>query len=144
MNDKSEKKFLGKKTLLAIDPGRDKCGVAVIDEDNEIQFRAVASKPDFRQAVIDLIGVFHPARVVIGDGTASEEVKHIVETFYAGDIISGQEVNSTLEARNLAWEKNPPVGLIRMLPRIFWPQPDGIDGWAAVVIGRRNLDESPL
>ena len=130
--------------ILAIDPGRDKCGLAVLGGDGRILFKAIAANGDFRQALHELIILYRPVKIALGDGTGSGDIKSIAKELYQGSVVSVPEKDSTLEARDLAWESHPPTGIVKFLPKVFWPVPDELDAWAAVVIGRRALDSSPL
>ncbi len=125
--------------LVSIDPGRDKCGLAVLDFSGEVILKAVAEISQFEHAVRELIENFNPTTIVIGSGTGSDDVKTVVDNLYPGTVTLVPEKDTTLEARELAWREEPPVGIRRILPKLFWPEPDDLDAWAAVVIGRRAL-----
>jgi RNase H-fold protein (predicted Holliday junction resolvase) len=125
--------------LLAVDPGRDKCGLAVLNISGDVVGKAIADRDELDDAVRGLIDEFNPVRIAVGDGTGSLEVREALGKISDLEITVVSERDTTLEARELAWRERPPRGLWRFLPKIFWPTPTELDAWAAVVIGRRAL-----
>jgi RNase H-fold protein (predicted Holliday junction resolvase) len=125
--------------LLAVDPGRQKCGLAVLGPDGRIVVKMIAPRGLLIQTISDLLNRLQPDRIAVGDGTGSAEIVDIAEKLAPGRVSMIPERNTTLEARDLAWHEKPPGGLWRCLPRLFWPSPRDLDAWAAVVIGRRAL-----
>jgi RNase H-fold protein (predicted Holliday junction resolvase) len=125
--------------LLAIDPGRDKCGIALLTDAGEIAAKSICKRDRFEDVVKELMGEYKPSRVAVGDGTGSSEIIKILEGMVGEKVAVVKEKGTTLEARELAWREQPPKGY-RWLPKIFWPDPADLDAWAAVVIGRRFLE----
>ena len=136
MEDTSQKPF-----LLAVDPGRDKIGIAVLTRDGEIIEKSVIPRTEFAQSVSELINRHNPDAFAVGDSTFSKFAYDALCAVVKKEVLKVPERGSTLQARDLAWKEIPPGGLYRILPRIFWPTPSGLDAWAAVVIGRRALAE---
>ena len=129
--------------LLAIDPGRDKCGLAVLDASGKVLAKLVCPAPELKKCLDSLCAEHKPNRIAIGDGTGSDEVVKVVESATSLKASVVPERGTTLEARELAWRENPPSGIWRILPRLFWPTPRDLDAWSAVVIGRRALVKFP-
>jgi len=132
---------LEEKKILAIDPGREKLGLAVMDSDGEVIEKRVIARDKFSDILSELVNRHHPGIFAIGDGTGSGWVLDVVHALGQGEVRKIKEGGSTLEARDLAWKINPPGGIWRFLPRILWPDPQELDAWAAVVIGRRAIGE---
>jgi hypothetical protein len=126
--------------LLAIDPGRCKCGIAVFKRDCSVIYRANMPTENAQAVLVEIIDRFHPGLIAVGNGTGSDTLCSMVKELEGIELIVVPEKNTTLEARELAWQENPPGGIFRILPKIFWPNPSDLDSWAAVVIGRRALD----
>ena len=126
--------------LLAIDPGRDKCGVAVLDSNGEVAAKSKCKRERFEEVVKKLMEEYKPSRAAVGDGTGSGEIIKLVEGLMPGKVTVVKEKGTTLEAREMAWKEKGSRGM-RWLPKIFWKDPEDLDAWAAVVIGRRNLKE---
>ena len=128
--------------ILAVDPGRDKIGLAILDlSGNEVEKRVIPAG-EFDEVLDELENRFDLSMLAVGDGTESDEVLGKASARNFPRIISVPEKGTTLEARELAWKEHPPGGLWRILPRLFWPTPRDLDAWAAVVIGRRALEKS--
>ncbi len=129
--------------ILAIDPGRDKLGLAVLDADGGIIEKSVIQRDDFPDAISEIINRLQPSLFAIGDGTGSDWVFNATSATVQGKVVRIPEMHTTLEARELAWKESPPGGIFRILPKIFWPIPPDLDAWAAVVIGRRAIEKQP-
>ena len=113
--------------------------MAVLDLNGGVVIKVVVGIGQIEHAISDLVEHHEPERIVVGNGTGSEEVIRLAEKLAPGKVSRIHEEGTTLEARELAWRENPPGGLWRILPRLFWPTPRNLDAWAAVVIGRRAL-----
>ena len=129
-----------KKYILAIDPGRDKCGLAVLDLSGEITEKKISPVGGMKESVREIVEKYQPSRIALGDGTGSEVIREIVVAVSDAEIVLIKEKDTTLQARELAWRDCPVCGLWKIMPKLFWPTPTDIDAWAAVVIGRRALD----
>jgi RNase H-fold protein (predicted Holliday junction resolvase) len=127
--------------ILAIDPGRYKCGLAILTSDCGVVQKLTVKIDEVANKIADLIGTYNPTSVCIGDGTGSGNIVRLVGGLYMGTVSMVPERGTTLEARELSWLDSPPKGLYRLLPHIFWPTPKDLDAWAAVVIGRRYLSK---
>ncbi len=128
-------------TVLAIDPGRSKLGVAVLDLEGNVIEKCLVSKAEMSDEFSRIVTTHSPQIIGIGDGTGSEWTNTLLTSLGYSDVRIIPEKNTTLEARELAWKENPPGGLYRLLPKLFWPTPADLDAWAAVVIGLRLLAE---
>jgi len=125
--------------ILAIDPGRDKLGLAVLNSDGEVLSMETVIRSRFSERIGFLLNEYKPEHVVLGSGTGSDWVNDVMSSLDVAEVAKLDEAGSTLEARELAWKENPPRGIWKIVPRLFWPIPPDVDGWAAVVIGRRWL-----
>jgi RNase H-fold protein (predicted Holliday junction resolvase) len=123
--------------LLAIDPGRDKCGLAVLTSDGGVVQKLTVKIDEVADKIARFIDAYDPISVCIGDGTGSGNIRKLISGLYKGTVSTVPERGTTLEARELAWKDSPPKGLWKLVPHIFWPTPPNLDAWAAVVIGRR-------
>ncbi|MFH1675579.1 MAG: hypothetical protein ABIC40_01045 [bacterium] len=125
--------------ILAVDPGRDKCGLAVLDSDGNIIFKSVCARNSIITQVESMVENFKPEFIALGDGTGSKEIKNEIGVKEDIEILSIPEKNTTLEARELAWNNKAPCGIWCLIPKLFWPSPPDCDAWAAVVIGKKAL-----
>lgn len=123
-------------TVLAIDPGRDKCGLAVVDEDGRLLFHAVVATDGLGEGVEQALRQFCPQRVLLGDGTSSRGLRPVIEQAMGRatpavplEIVS--ERHTTERGRVAYWKHNPPRGLGRLIPDGLRVPPVPIDDYAA-------------
>ena len=131
--------------IIAVDPGTDKCGVAVVDADRGCLHRSVESAHRIADVLHALAEQYPDAHLVIGDGTGSE--KFAMRLRKAGvvdkvaDLDFVDEYRSSEEARRIYLEKNR-TGWRRLVP-IGLQTPDvPIDDFVAEVLARRYLAEN--
>ena len=73
--------------------------------------------------------------IVIGDRTGSAAIaKAVREACPDARVEMVNEHNSTLRARDLYWQHNPPGLLARLIPQSFRVPPGPIDDYAAAVL----------
>jgi hypothetical protein len=137
---------MNKFNFLAVDPGRKKCGLAIMTSDGGVIAKQTASAADVAVAAAGLVkqngGV---ERIVIGGGTGSAEV---AEKLRASDalpstIVTSPEQNTTLDARAIYELENPRAWPMRLIPRWLFAPPADMDAYAAIAIGLRYLKENP-
>ena len=122
--------------ILAIDPGRDKSGLAVVTTANQIIEQMVIGTEKLKDILVTYAKKYHITEVVLGDGTASREVKELVSDYH-WELEMIDETNSTLEARELYWADNPPRGWRKLIPIALQTPRRAIDDYAAIVLARR-------
>lgn len=128
--------------LIAIDPGREKCGVAALSFAGEVLEQRIVARDEV-VAFIEAALVRHKARVIVlGHATSSATLRAALEAATGklnATIFTVDETNSTLEARALYWQKYPPRGLKKLLPLSAQMPPVPLDDFAAIVLARRFL-----
>ena len=65
--------------IVAVDPGREKCGVAVVGRERGVLWRQVVEKTALLTTVTDLLERFGSRRVILGDQTASANVHRLLQ-----------------------------------------------------------------
>ncbi|MDY6805490.1 MAG: pre-16S rRNA-processing nuclease YqgF [Cyanobacteriota bacterium] len=127
--------------ILGFDPGRDKCGVAIIGKDNTLHYHQVLLASEVTNTITALCRQFGIERVVIGDQTTSklwtEKLKEILPASVA--IATVNERNSSLEARDRYWQMYPPRGIFRLIPVTMRMPPRPIDDIVAILLIERYL-----
>lgn len=123
--------------ILAIDPGRDKCGVAVLDARDGILARGVIPTSVIGPLAQDWAAAHRPQVLVVGAGTALRQVRAALADLEL-PIAVVPETNTTLRARARYFEEHPPRGIMRLFPGLLTP-PVPIDDYAAVLIGEDYL-----
>ncbi len=128
--------------VMAVDPGRKKCGLAILDSDGQPVFLQTVQAAYFAETAKNLLEKFTPSIVLLGNGTAAEETLSLLAGVLPGSGMPLEKVderNTTLLARDLYWQYNPPSGWKKWLPRGLLPLPEAVDGYAALALGRRWL-----
>jgi RNase H-fold protein (predicted Holliday junction resolvase) len=128
--------------VLAIDPGRDKCGLALVDPSGTVLARRLVLRAGLGEAARHLLAGGPVAALVLGDGTGSRRVsEELVSALGEGmpPLALVDERDSTLEARALYFADHPPRGLWRLLPLSLQTPGEPHDDYAAVVLARRYL-----
>lgn len=129
-------------TVLGIDPGRDKCGLAVC-EPGRVLARAIVAPADITRVVLAWAAEWSIDAIAVGGGTGSREVSAALAALSGSGrlppVTSEEERDSTLAARRRYFEEHPPRGWRRFVPRSFQVPPAPYDDYAAVVIAERYL-----
>ncbi|WP_106626415.1 RuvC family protein [Selenomonas massiliensis] len=123
--------------VLAIDPGRDKCGVAVLSPAGALLFRQVVPTAQLENVVSTLVEK-HAPTIIMGNGTTSAAAKKRVETL-GGAVTLVDEYRTTDAAKAAYWEAYPPRGWRRLVPRGLLVPPVPVDDFAAVILAQRFL-----
>ena len=127
--------------VLAVDPGREKCGVAIVDSQQGVLWRQVVDAASLKGTAADLLDRFGYRVVVLGDQTASGNVRlqlqPLLDQALVDEIILIDEHGSTEEARTRYWQEVPPTGWRRLLPRGLLSPPCAVDDFAAIILAER-------
>ncbi len=130
-------------TVLAIDPGRSKCGVAIVRRDEGILARSVVHKEDLRRLLHTLIQQFHPDVIVLGCGTGMKDVEKIISSLDSTLKIEIVDENYTsIDARKRFFKENPPRGLKRLIPTTLQTPNVAYDDYVAVILAERYLSKA--
>lgn len=127
-------------TVLAVDPGRCKCGVAVVrNSDNiEVLHRAVVSTEQISDILIDLCARYSPEAILIGNGTTASFVKEMADRLDRLVELVDERLTS-VEARKRYFRENPPKGLRKFIPTSLQTPNVPIDDYVAVILAERYL-----
>lgn len=126
------------RVVLAIDPGRGKCGVAVCAP-GTVLARAVTA-PDALPALIEeWQRRFSVTEIVVGDRTGAEAVLDAIRGAARRPITLVDEAGTTLRARARYFAEHPPRGWRRLIPRTLQIPPEPFDDYAAVLLAEAAL-----
>jgi RNase H-fold protein (predicted Holliday junction resolvase) len=127
--------------ILGFDPGKDKCGVAVMGVDRQLHYHEVILSENAIASIEELRQRFPIYLLVMGDQTTSKRWKQKLqdELSEAINIILIDERYSTLEARDRYWQMYPPKGLTKLLPQGMRQPPRPIDDIVAILLIERYL-----
>lgn len=124
--------------VLAIDPGRSKCGIAVVDL-GVVVFRQIAKRAEYLELVKRLVQEHQPQQILIGGSTGSKEVISEVGREIAQKVTVVDERHTTERARGRYFQDHPPRGLWKLVPLGLQVPPVPVDDYAAVVMAEDFL-----
>ena len=124
--------------IVGIDPGRDKCGVAVLNSSAEILFEKVIETAEFENILKNLVTQYDLKIAILGDGTTHKNAEKILRGLNL-EVKIVDEKHTTEEARKLYWKKNPPRGWRKILPTSMQVPPEPVDGIVAEILVKRHL-----
>lgn len=151
--------------FLGIDPGRCKCGWALVRADGglclsgavpselprewagafSLPAREMAGALAFwtRECVCPPVGEPEEeiSSIILGNGTGSENIEQQLRTFFEFDILIRQEKFTTLAARSLYWKLHPPRFLWKIVPTSLRVPPRDVDDLAAWAIVLQMIKE---
>lgn len=127
--------------LLGFDPGRDKCGLAVMGKQQQLLYHQVVPSADAIATLQQLCQQFSIATLVMGDQTTAKKWKQKLERELSASlpIVLVDERYSSLEARDRYWQMYPPTGLQRLIPQGMREPPRPIDDIVAILLIERYL-----
>ncbi len=122
---------------MAIDPGREKCGLAVSDGVAVVE-RCVVPTAQVTELVVALLSRYTLERIILGNRTGAEELRRRLASVAPGlPLILVAEEDTTLEARRRYFRDHPPRGWRRLLPQTFQLPPEPYDDYAAILLAER-------
>lgn len=128
------------KIFLSIDPGIDKCGLAVIKDSKVVLERKVVTKADFTLEVLGILSKHGISSIIIGSGTGSKEIqKTLLKLDLKSNLIFVPEKNTSQLARQRYWSENKPKGLWKLVPTSLRTPPQPYDDLAAVILAEKFL-----
>lgn len=128
--------------ILGFDPGKDKCGLAVMGLDRQLYYHQVVTAQKAIATIETLRQQFPVSLMVMGNQTTAKQWKQqlreaLVEQL---SIILVDERYSTLEARDRYWQMYPPKGLTKLVPQGMRQPPRPIDDIVALLLIERYLN----
>lgn len=121
-------------TVLAVDPGTAKCGLAVVKQASGCLQRAIVKREDLLEQVRYFLGCFAVERVLIGGSTGSKWAVKELQDKLATPVEIVDEFRTTERARGRYFQDHPPRGLWRLIPLGLRVPAVAIDDYAAVVM----------
>lgn len=132
------------KVVLAIDPGRSKCGMALVERDGagkiSLIWRGVKPREETAGEVTQLLGQHSISLIILGNGTTSRPLAEAIREDHPGiGILVVDEKDTTLQARERYWEHNSRFGWRRFLPSTLQVPPVPYDDFVALILAERVL-----
>ena len=126
--------------ILGFDPGKDKCGVAVMAGDRALLYHQVVLTPAVIGQISDLCQQYHVTQIVMGDRTTAKQWQQQLTTAFPDlpiDLVD--EHYSSLEARDRYWQMYPANFITRLIPQGLRQPPRPIDDLVAIILIERYL-----
>ena len=120
--------------VIAIDPGKSKCGLVLADISQKKVYEAIIIKSAFiENHVRNLITAEDVSQIIIGNGTTSKEIREKLY-FFKKEIITFEEKNTTYRAKARYFELFPISGLKFLMPREVFILNKNLDAISALII----------
>lgn len=133
----------GEPCVLALDPGREKMGIAIVNYNGALLQRAIIATDQLAEELEKYIETYpHMDTLVCGDGTNHKVIFFTVEQIakhYGLTAVLVDERHTTEEGRRRYWKANPPPWWKRWIPLSMQYPPEPVDDFTAWVIGERYL-----
>ncbi len=134
--------------VIGFDPGRDKCGIAVVQVQNaygtlprtelRVLHREVSPSSAALSKLQTLWQEFQAEHVILGNQTTAQVWKHQLESIIPPQqIILVDERHSSQEARQRYWDFYPPQGWERLLPKGMRVPAKAYDDLVALILVER-------
>jgi RNase H-fold protein (predicted Holliday junction resolvase) len=132
---------LSQPVILGLDPGRQKCGLAIMGVDRILRYQAVVAVDAVMATIEQLRQQFPVSTIVLGDQTGSKPWKESLSQLHDPPrIMLVDERYTSLEARDRYWQMYPPAGLGKLLPQSLRTIPRPIDDIVAILLIERYLN----
>lgn len=125
--------------VMAIDPGRDKCGLAICAP-GRVLHREISPTDRLMDRVRALVADHAVDVVLVGDQTGSKAIAAGLSGI-GRPVRIVAERDSTLAARRRYFQDFPPSGIARLLPAGMRVPPVPYDDYVAVLLAERYLGE---
>jgi len=120
--------------VISIDPGKYKCGLVLAETSEKKVHKAIVLKSEiFEDYVKDLNSSENISKIIIGNGTGSDEIKGKLD-FLKKEIITFEEKNTTYRAKARYFELFPISGLKALIPREVFILNKNLDAISALII----------
>lgn len=130
--------------LAAVDPGREKAGIALVDKQGVVIESTITDTDEVDSYLMLAINKYNIEKIILGDGTASSLLHERLEGIAERQGLCLQlvaERDSTREAAVLYRQRNYPLWKRVLSFFISWRPKEPIDDYAAIILARRYLEE---
>ena len=120
--------------VIAIDPGKSKCGLVLAEISEKKVYKAIILKSELLgNYVRNLITAEEISQIIIGNGTTNREIREKLD-FFKKEIITFEEKNTTYRAKARYFELFPISGLKFLIPREVFILNKNLDAISALII----------
>lgn len=132
------------RVAIGVDPGRAKCGLAVLDTEGALLHRSIVPADECATAAADLAARFTPAVIVLGDGTGSAAIRAEIEAAAPGvpiEVVEESHTSEEARRRRVAEERR---GWRRLVPAGLLTPSTPYDDLVATILAERWLSSHTL
>jgi len=127
--------------IISIDPGRTKCGIAVVNCNKIVVERDIIHTEGLNGVVSYLVGKYGSNTVILGDRTYSKKIYSMLKNSGLRlDIIFVDEDKSSEQGRRRYLMDNKPKGLGILLPMGLRSPDKPYDDYVAIILAERYFD----
>lgn len=119
--------------VLAVDPGRGKCGVAVVYPSGEVAEQAVVPREELIATLESVVSRYDPVALALGDRTGARECRNEWNDRLC-PVVFVDEHRTTQNARTRYFADHPPRGWRRLVPQGLLSPPRPVDDYAAILL----------
>ncbi len=120
--------------VIAIDPGKSKCGLVLAEINTKKVYEAIIIKSELLEKYVrDLNTIEDISKIIIGNGTTSRKTIEKLD-FFKKEIITFEEKNTTYRAKERYFELFPISGLMLLIPREVFILNKNLDAISALII----------
>lgn len=129
--------------VIAVDPGRDKCGIAVAKADGTVLAKGIVARTEIGERIRELARAHGVDTVVIGDRTGSRALAQEIRAApgQAGAdplrLVFVDEHESSTEGRRRYLKDHPLRGLGMLVPLSLRTPGEPFDDYVAVILAER-------
>ena len=125
---------------IGFDPGKDKCGMAIVQGDGTPLRHEVVASAQAVEMLVSWCEAFEIEALILGDQTGSKQWRSRIQAVLPElriEVID--ERFSSQEARDRYWDVYPAMGFDRLVPRGMRVPPRAIDDLVAIILVERFL-----
>lgn len=131
------------KAILAIDPGKDKCGLAIVNYSLLVLSKKIVDRIEFQSYLSQLINIYDIREIIIGDGTFYNEVLKEIKGITDIPVKIVDEAYTTMEAEKRYWQEKGWLWK-KLLFFIHWKPGRPLDDYVAVILAERYLQNGQV
>lgn len=126
------------KFLLSIDPGKDKCGMAILGYDLKILYKGIIKTIEIKSYLQKVLNNYIIKDIVIGNGTYSSNLNDILKEISEIPVSIVDEAYTTVEAEERYLAKHKSTWQ-NWLPFISWKPSAAVDDYVAIILAERFM-----
>lgn len=129
------------RVVIAVDPGREKCGLAAVSETGLLE-KGVSSRGEAVELALSMANEHGAHIIIMGNGTGSSGLYKELSAAADIPIQLVPEASTTIKARHRYFLDNPRRGIRRLIPVGLLTPDHPYDDYAALILAEEYLKSS--